>query len=515
MNTTMTAKNSFQEGLIMDFSPTTTRADCMTSALNATLLTFNGNEMSLQNDMGNGRVETAFLPEGYTPVGTCEFGDIIYIISYNPFINKAQIGCFPSPERNRSSEELHTSNVSIGADDFQVLDSNNKPTGELKNTSVKKILFDTMRSGDQYIVYYKDLDTNYISDFGNIDHIKGKFPKFVKINIVSIEDSGKITYLDSSLKWYNNNYYLNELTENEVNEKPDIDSYRTLVSSAYNTFASKVPGKLALLFELERINSFDVSWECYQISENKNIYDLYWNFNWGTDNNDVNISEVLFDYKCDNGIKMHTPFESSYIISRHYSPENNITYNNYKSTYSYDSVINAGQYKNYKLINRNESYDNNSFIINTGQYIVNEETNPVTIDDSIINNYFKLPVTKKGFSCTIDLSKNTIFKYTLIPCMPYGKLDDLAISGYIDFSKVGKNKIDLHTWKYYVYDNQISLTYGLNAYLAEGQEIDNITLEFYDNQGLAAVHNVPNKISYNGTFTNLIQLNDLPVNTQD
>jgi alkyl hydroperoxide reductase subunit AhpC len=73
----------------MDFSPSVTRNDCMTSALNATLLTFNGNEMSLQNDMGNGRVETAFLPEGYTPVGTCEFGDIIYIISYNPMINKA------------------------------------------------------------------------------------------------------------------------------------------------------------------------------------------------------------------------------------------------------------------------------------------------------------------------------------------------------------------------------------------------------------------------------------------
>ena len=28
--------------------------------------------------MGNGRVETAYLPEGYIPVGTCEFGDIIY-----------------------------------------------------------------------------------------------------------------------------------------------------------------------------------------------------------------------------------------------------------------------------------------------------------------------------------------------------------------------------------------------------------------------------------------------------
>ena len=88
-STIMTAKNSFSEGLLMDFSPDNTQANCMTSALNATLLTFNGNEMSLQNDMGNGRVETAYLPDGYIPVGTCEFGDIIYIVSYNPILDKA------------------------------------------------------------------------------------------------------------------------------------------------------------------------------------------------------------------------------------------------------------------------------------------------------------------------------------------------------------------------------------------------------------------------------------------
>jgi hypothetical protein len=45
--------------------------------------------MSLQNDMGNGRVETAYLHDGYIPVGTCEFGDIIYIVSYNPILDKA------------------------------------------------------------------------------------------------------------------------------------------------------------------------------------------------------------------------------------------------------------------------------------------------------------------------------------------------------------------------------------------------------------------------------------------
>ena len=102
-NTIMTAKNTFGDGLVMDFAPDNTQATCLTHALNATLLTMNGNELSLQNDMGNGRVETAYLPEGYIPVGTCEFGDIIYIASYNPLTNKSQIGCFPSPERNINS----------------------------------------------------------------------------------------------------------------------------------------------------------------------------------------------------------------------------------------------------------------------------------------------------------------------------------------------------------------------------------------------------------------------------
>ena len=89
MDTIMSANNVWWEGLIMDFAPDNTSANCLTSALNATLITYNGNEMSLQNVMGNARVETAFLPEGYIPVGTCEFGDIIYIASYNPLTNKS------------------------------------------------------------------------------------------------------------------------------------------------------------------------------------------------------------------------------------------------------------------------------------------------------------------------------------------------------------------------------------------------------------------------------------------
>ena len=133
------AKNSFQDGLVMDFAPSATQANCLTSALNATLLTFNGNEMSLQNDMGNARVETARLPDGYIPVGTCEFGDIIYIVSYNPLTNKSQIGCFPSPERNTDTKEQGLPGQVIQASDFQIF-HNDEPTGDLKTMSKKVVL---------------------------------------------------------------------------------------------------------------------------------------------------------------------------------------------------------------------------------------------------------------------------------------------------------------------------------------------------------------------------------------
>jgi hypothetical protein len=56
--------------------------------------------------MGNGRVETAMLPSGYTPLGITSFGGIIYILSYNPLQDRYQFGSFPSPERNFSQDEL-------------------------------------------------------------------------------------------------------------------------------------------------------------------------------------------------------------------------------------------------------------------------------------------------------------------------------------------------------------------------------------------------------------------------
>lgn len=320
-NTIRASKSTFQGGLVMDLAPETTPNEVLTSALNATLVTFNGNETQLQNDMGNGRVETARLPEGYIPVGTCEFGDIIYIVSYNPLTNKSQIGCFPSPERNISSEEIGNTRQSLSADDFQVL-NDGKPTGELKASSVKKILYQNkLNPGDKFVIYDTNnqiLSETHITDIGNTSHTYGSFPKWLKIHVIAIEDSGKINYLDSSIKWYksgelnNPSDYFIRTSKNEDPNKPDIDSYRNLLNSGYSVYQSKISGKLALLIELEKIEGFSCTYTVYSkntttivenITKENNTennsdieykqYYIYWNFNWDTNDPNINPAWIV------------------------------------------------------------------------------------------------------------------------------------------------------------------------------------------------------------------------------
>ena len=582
-NTIMSAKNSFQDGLLLDFSPENSKATSMTAALNATLVTFNGNEMSLQNDMGNGRVETAFLPEGYVPVGSCEFGDIIYIVSYNPLINKSQIGCFPSPERNISSEELGGLQQSLSWKDFQEGDTT--PNGELKASSVKKILYDNrdMTPGDKYIIYSSDLkqtsNNQYLSDYGNKIHEHGEFPKLAKIHVVSIEESGKIVYLDSTTKWYDNNYYLN--ADLEVNGGlKDIDSYRTMVSSAYSVFSSKVSGKLALLVELEKITGFSCSWEPY-VSATTNThttYDIYWNFNWTTNNNNINpdgailvTSEwtgvdknkegqyqewVVNDSKIELSStswkdinQLPIPYNNggyqSWNFSRYYKPENNISFDSFISTYSYDKYLEetikdltTGNLSiPYKLsICRNESipqegsyYVNCTNVIDSKYYTQDingavREITATSLKDDFVNNYFHYPIVKKFASFNIPTKQilnvngetiektpnisNLIYHYEVAPTMPYGILREFTQEGYIDFSKIGTKSIALNTWKYYNYENTSTLTWGMEAYTEPGKGISEVVFEFYDNQGFVAAYHTKGKNSYNGVFTEYITLSE-------
>ena len=263
--------NRWTKGLIMDFSPENTKNEVLSNALNATLLTFNGNELSLQNDMGNARVETAYLPEGYMPVGTCEYGGIIYIVSYNPLEDKSQIGCFPSPERNISSDELGQSTEPLKYQLFQKIEKNNNDsdiiTGGLIQTSYSVLLKqDNLNPGDKFIITSgDDIYEEAIKDM-YIDNTIKENP-IIALNIVSIEDSGKIVYLNSDVRQYkttigDKTYKYNILGSSNTDPssiKKDIDSYRNTISSGYSVFKSKTSGKLAILAELIMIDSYSVT----------------------------------------------------------------------------------------------------------------------------------------------------------------------------------------------------------------------------------------------------------------
>ena len=179
------ATNTFGKGMMLDLHPLTVPADVLTDALNATIITMNGNEGILQNDMGNGRVESAFLPPGYVPVGIKEYGGIIYVASYNPITNKSQIGSFPSPERNIDQEEEGTLKNPL-----KLLDETYKRTYKFSKFNIDKCQigagnitnkveifgnYRIIRSGDKFGFYFNgDNDVSKLSNYFKFDNINNR-----------------------------------------------------------------------------------------------------------------------------------------------------------------------------------------------------------------------------------------------------------------------------------------------------------------------------------------------------
>jgi len=79
------AVNTFSEGLNYDFNSTTTPNNVLTDCINGTFLTFNGDELALQNDAGNTTIKyletDVHLTPGFYPLGIKEYGGVLYIIS--------------------------------------------------------------------------------------------------------------------------------------------------------------------------------------------------------------------------------------------------------------------------------------------------------------------------------------------------------------------------------------------------------------------------------------------------
>lgn len=556
--TRITAKNTFGEGLIMDFAPDNTQANVLTNALNATLLTYNGNEMSLQNDMGNGRVETAFLPEGYIPMGTCEFGGIIYIVSYNPQDDLCQIGSFPSPERNITKEDRLDTDLQVPSLDrsyFQELEGG-QPTGKL-NSLVSKVIIkeDNLNPGDKYIVtgraQYSKKDTECLSGLFNDD------PKRVKLSVVSIEDSGKITKLNTINYNVNVAGYGNTLTYNIANsdvidnlaKQTDIDAYRKTLSQNYSVFDSKVPGKLAILAELEVINTFSCGHRVLTSSIKEGTveyikYDVYLDYKWEADNPKINpkyLTITKFDWKSNltdqiygydkdgKELKILTNYNSGYQAestwrtdatevqvwlpqlvfeqeSKYYHTLESIDYIPLHDQYEYRiSTFDSNHKRTLKFID--SSVKNGSTMsLEVGRDIGELE----------VNN--ELGLSNTTYLCTIMVPNkfNTYsfklpykLQYQVTPAMDFGMLDHLAIDNEIDFSLIGTKLIQPAGIKYFASQDFLTLSINSKIYEEENHKVTKVAVEFYDYNGFCGTYIFDNRESYTGNLVANIPFNSI------
>ena len=299
----MQAQNTFNEGMVLDNHPLMTPNTVLTDALNATLVTMNGNEMVLQNDMGNARVENAKLPPGYIPIGMKEYGGIIYIACYNPLTNKGQIGCFPSPQRQKTATQISEITPTFKFPDVTYIkEENGEKWYKINSLLTKCEIFPKgtiIRSGDKFSIGLpiasmfgtNNIDSTgeyYISNYDNVKNglVKTPMNRMYTFGVATLDNNGQLRDITNQLKRYkggqqiqflntdsdlykfNCGYWQNEMSTEDKDGLVSSELMdQTSVQSKLNTYNSKLFGRLFLYAKYNAIDNVDVSIVGYKESE--------------------------------------------------------------------------------------------------------------------------------------------------------------------------------------------------------------------------------------------------------
>lgn len=259
-NTRQSTSNGFAQGLIMDYHESGTPNTALTNALNATFVTYNGNEAILQNDLGNGRVESAYLPEGFIPLGTTSFGGIIYIVSYNPIDDVCQVGSFPSPERNFTEGEPFSGSFSFSKDKLDYNKTKNfQLVIPLLTEDSEEI---TLSTGDKFALSLDNIPDYYgfIQDLlKNSEHSSND--PCIKL-VLGIRRDGQLrelTEINTFDEIIDNNIYTYMTFNNSEGKtlSDTIESYRGLIESPYNIINCNISGTLCLIIKIVTLDTFN------------------------------------------------------------------------------------------------------------------------------------------------------------------------------------------------------------------------------------------------------------------
>ena len=476
--------NQFSEGINLDTNPIAMSNHQLKSALNATMITMNGNELVLQNDMGNARVESAYLPAGYVPVGMTEFGGIVYVASHNPLTGQSQIGCFPSPERNISSDEINESlnkcfypfSDKAKANQFEFLKE-----GELYITSFAQklgIKVDSpIRPGDKFSIEMSDKN-----EFSNLLELIDK--KAFVLEPCTINSDGAFVVISDLIEPYD--YWV----------KGSNISYEDNGGKHYQSFiySRNIDG-------LERR---------YNIYKNKIVGDLYLKLTLNTPNN----IPYYITGDQENG-------ESWYTI--HIPKVNHIT------KYRVFITSNKGEF----FIDIDQDGKQGDFEVGTIEGV-----------EYVINYYQGTSSDNQFRTLTYRFTDDKdVHNYTIIPYFQPDQLDvypenldynsgylvSMACKGSIDLAKLGKGIINFTQFKYYnnTTDGIFTLNYSMETYLKSSQFVTSVDLctvdynellendslstspkEFTYESGLNVINIGGAKMSYFGNFQTSMSYTD-------
>ena len=472
--------NQFSKGLQMDTHPMVQGNDSLSDALNATFVTMNGNEVILQNDMGNRRVDNAFLPPGYQPVGMKEYGGIIYVAAYNPITNKSQIGSFPSPERKideNDDEDLG------GTFDFDIFLDSNKgnvvPDAYLGINVLNTDSFliplsgdKSLRAGDKFAVFSQNLSsiqyllTNYNNTKGN----KAESPKNRKYTLqlgvlnsqnefVDItktlcrweEKPGgkwqpkKYDYSYSDVYKFNDGYFISDDFSNlDLSETiKDSNLIKSRQRIATNTYAYKLIGPLYLKASLNHPYNF-----------NYTIYGTY-------DGGEANLKIVGYlTYNCPDNPEPGSIVDNS---NQDYS-----TFDEGRPRFTGFELIGQTALTDKKSVSTYNP-NNNLYSVKITKEYSGIQANPI-YDNG-----------KLGFGQT-----ETTYNYTIGVLAdidtPDVYLRGLSVRGSIDLALLGSGKVFLTGWRFYndVEAKRTYLFYSFNSYPKEGKHFDNLVFKFVD-----------------------------------
>ncbi len=461
--------NQFSNGMQLDYNPMLQGNDSLSECLNGTIITMNGNEFILQNDMGNRRIDNAFLPSGYEPVGMKEYGGVIYVAAYNPITKRSQIGSFPSPERrisgNNTQGELNLNNFqtyseTINGTSYKFLKS------DIQLIPLTKDIY--LHPGDKFIVWSTDtgeLNNNNISNWNNTNGSKIISPKnklytlsvgimnsqneFVDItkNMVRWSDDGEIYEKEdkTDLFYSNEGYFIKRQQSNismgtSINNANLINERQTITA---NTYSHKLIGPMYLKAEINHIQNFNYT----LIAESTGLITV----------------ESIIIYNCPDGIVTGGRTDEIY------------------TTYSEGDIINFAFTFNRSsgtLLQGTTTYDTNTNLYTAkivSQFQVNIPTNKIL--DYVL-------AVKSG------LTENTQPIY----------LRGLTVIGQIDFSLINSNTTNLTGWRYKKDGNSMLLDIIVGLYPSYGSSYSNLKLKFKNINDASDIHthNVSTEIALNG-----------------